>query len=351
MIRESLFGYTREGKEAKRYLLSNQLGMEVELSDFGASILAIRIPNKHGAIVDVLLGYDTLDEYYDNSCGFGAYIGRNANRIEGAQVILDGVTYQLEANSKDVNNLHSGNNRSHYQLYRAECGENTKGSYVEFFRISPHLEQGFPGNLTQRIRYTLTNDNALEISYDAVSDMATVINLTNHSYFNLSGHNSGDVLSHEMKVYSDAFLLTDENLLPTGEIASVEGTPMDFREMHTVGERIGADYEPLKLAGGYDHNYILSNDKQMKCIAWVRSPQSGIEMETWTDLCGVQVYSGNFLNSKKGKNGAIYQKHAGICFETQFYPNSCKEESFPSCVFEASEEFVSTTIYKFVVSK
>ena len=348
MIKENFFGCTKEGKAAKRYLLFNPSGMEVELSDFGATILAIRVPDKDKTPVDIMLGYDTLEEYYDNACSFGAYVGRNANRIGNAEVTLEGVTYRLEANSKGVNNLHSGSNRSHYHLYASVCGEDERGAYVEFQRVSPHLEQGFPGNLSQRIRYTLTHENGLEIQYHAVSDATTVINLTNHSYFNLSGHDSGDILSHEMEVYSDAFLLTDENLLPTGEIASVEGTPMDFRSMHTVGERIGADYEPLKLAGGYDHNYILPNDGRLKKAAWLRSPKSGIAMEVWTDLCGMQVYSGNFLNHRKGKGGVFYERNAGICFETQFYPNSCNERSFPSCVFSAGEEFSSATVYKFM---
>ena len=348
MIEKSLFGYTREGKAAYRYLMSNEAGVEVELSDFGASILAIRVPDKEGKMRDIMLGYDTLEEYYDNSCGFGAYIGRNANRIGEAKVTLDGVTYELEANQKGINNLHSGSNRSHYQLYDAGIGQDEKGDYVEFRRISPHLEQGFPGNLDQVIRYTLTREKALQIDYHAVSDATTVINVTNHSYFNLSGHDSGDVLSHELEVYSDAFLLTDANLLPTGEIAAVEGTPMDFRCRHSVREHINADYEPLKLAGGYDHNYILSNDGKMKKAAWVRSPESGISMEVWTDLCGIQIYTGNFLNHRKGKGGTYYEKQGGICFETQFYPNSCKEPSFPSCVFKAGEPFDSTTVFRFI---
>ena len=188
----------------------------------------------------------------------------------------------------------------------------------------------------------------MQIDYHAVSDATTVINLTNHSYFNLSGHNNGDVLAHELEVYSDAFLLSDENLLPTGEIASVEGTPMDFRSMHTVGERIDADFIPLKLAGGYDHNYILPNDGKLKKAAWVRSPESGISMEVWTNLCGLQIYTANGLNHKKGKGGTYYEKHGSICFETQFYPNSCKEPSFPSCIFRAGEPYDSTTIFRFV---
>lgn len=340
------WGNTKEGA-AKKYILSNENGMVVELSDFGASILALKVPDKQGTLVDVMLGYDTVDEYYDNACGFGAYIGRNANRIGEAKVEIEGLTYTLEANNKGVNNLHSGNNRSHYHLYEAEKGQCTEGEYVEFSRVSPHLEQGFPGNLNQKIRYVLTPDNALQIQYHMVSDTSTVINVTNHSYFNLSGHDRGDVLSHELIVYSDEFLLCDENLLPTGEIAKVEGTPMDFRQVHLVGERINEEFEPLRLAGGYDHNYILPNDKQMRKAAWVRSSATGIAMEVWTDLCGMQVYSGNFLNHKKGKNNTYYEKNAGICFETQFYPNSCKEKAFPSCIFGPNEVLETTTVYKF----
>lgn len=340
------FGVTREGKEASRYLLENASGMEVELSDFGAQFLAIRISDKQGKKRDVLLGYDTLEEYYDNSCGFGAYIGRNGNRIANACVTLDGVEYALEANSKG-NNLHSGNDRSHYKFYKADVGENKTESYVELHRISPHMEQGFPGNLEQRIRYTLTEQNELILDYEMQSDMITVVNPTNHSYFNLSGHDSGDVLSHELEVFADSFLLTDENLLPTGEIASVADTPMDFRTKKTVGRDIDKNYLPLQLAGGYDHNYNLKNDGNLKLAARLYSPESGIYMETYTDLCGMQVYSGNFLNNRPGKGGAIYGRRAGICFETQFYPNSCKEPKFPSCVLEAGKVFRSRTIYRF----
>lgn len=346
-VDKQFWGRTRDGQIASSYLLRNSNGMEVEVSDFGASILAIRIPDDMGEKRDVLLGYDTLEEYYDNACGFGAYIGRNANRIGNAEVTIDGVSYQLEANSHG-NNLHSGSNRSHYQFYNTIFGGEPDGDYVEFSRTSPHLEQGFPGNLQQIIRYTLTEKNELRISYCMKSDRATVINPTNHFYFNLGGHDSGDVLGHVVEVYSDSFLLTDANLLPTGEIASVEGTPMDFRKAHTVGERIGEDYEPLKLAGGYDHNYILPNDKKLKKVAKIVCPETGITMEVESDRCGMQVYSGNFLNGKHGKDGAVYRKRAGICFETQFYPNSCKQPGFPSCIFKGGEEMKSTTVYRFI---
>lgn len=346
-VKESTFGRTKEGKEIKRYLLTGKSGMEVEVTNFGACILAVRVPDENGIKRDVILGYDTLEEYYDNGCGFGAYIGRSSNRIGGAKVTLDGVTYELEDNNKG-NNLHSGSNRSHYQLYEAVCGQDEDSAYVELHRTSPSMEQGFPGNLDQSIRYTLTAQKELKITYHAVSDETTVINLTNHSYFNLGGHDSGDILDHELEIYADAFLLTDATLLPTGEIASVDGTPMDFRTMHTIGERIGADYEPLRLAGGYDHNYNLPNDGKMKKAAWVRSPKSGITMEVWTDLCGMQLYTSNGMNHKKGKGGAYYEKFAGVCFETQYYPNSCNEAKFPSCVFQAGQPYDSVTIYKFL---
>ena len=345
-IKQSEFGITRDGEKASRYLITNQSGMEVALSDFGAQLLAIRVFDKDGVKRDVLLGYDTLEEYYDNSCGFGAYIGRNGNRIANARVTIEGVEYPLEANNHG-NNLHSGNDRSHYKFYQAVTGVSEDGSFVELLRVSPHLEQGFPGNLVQKIRYTLTEQNELFIDYEMESDRTTVVNPTNHSYFNLSGHDSGDVLSHELEVYSDGFLLTDPHLLPTGEIASVEGTPMDFRVKKKVGQDIDAEYLPLRLAGGYDHNYIFENDGILKLVAKVTSPESGIYMETHTDLCGMQVYTGNFLDNKKGKDGAIYQKRAGICFETQFYPNACNEPKFPSCILEAGKKFRSRTIYKF----
>lgn len=221
------------------------------------------------------------------------------------------------------------------------------GEYVEFNRISPHLEQGFPGNLQQKIRYTVTNNNELVINYEMCSDMTTVVNPTNHTYFNLAGHDSGDVLSQELEIFSNKFLLTDKNLIPTGEIANVEGTPMDFRNKKSIGKDINADYEPLKIAGGYDHNYIFDNDKKLKLVSKMFCPKNGIYMETYTDLCGMQVYSGNFLDGVKGKNGAIYKKNAGICFETQLYPNSCNEKKFPTSIIKPDQKFISKTIYHF----
>ncbi len=339
--KKEYWALTHDGESASRYMLTNGNGMEVVLSDFGALILSISLP-VGGKMRDVVLGYDTLEEYYHNGAGFGAYIGRNGNRIGGAKVTLEGVTYELERNDHG-NNLHSGENRSCCKFYEAKEGEN----WVEFSRISPHLEQGFPGNLQQKIRYTLTEDNELKIQYSMVSDMATVINPTNHCYFNLAGQGSGDVLEHTMTIHADAFLPTDDELIPTGEVRSVAGTPFDFRTPHKVGARIDQDYESLNQAGGYDHNYCFSNDGVFKEVAVIESPNGDLTMTVSTDLCGMQVYAGNFLSGGKGKNGAIYNRRSGICFETQGYPNACNTPSFPSTVYPANTNFISQTTYKF----
>ncbi len=337
------FGITRDGNEACKYTLTNQNGMEVELSDFGALILAIRIP-VNGEMRDVCLGYDTLDEYYNNGAGFGAYVGRNGNRIAGAQVTIDGIRYELEKNNNG-NNLHSGEDRSYYKFYQSVVCGDEDGVCVEFSRVSPHMEQGFPGNLQQSIRYVLTDSNELIIKYRMVSDRETVINPTNHCYFNLQG--SGDVLSHTMTLYADFFLPTDDELIPTGEVRSVAGTPFDFRTPHTIGERIDDDYEPLNQGGGYDHNYCFPNDGKQKLVAELQSPDKAVTMTVTTDLCGMQVYAGNFLNSVQGKDRAIYNRRNGICFETQGWPNACNNPTFPSTIYPAHKEFKSQTTYAY----
>ena len=345
-MKKICFGITKDGQQASKYVLQNAKGMEVEVSDFGALVLAIRIPDNKGNVRDVVLGFDTMEEYYDISTGFGAYIGRNANRIEGANLVIDNIEYQLDVNN-GKNNLHSGLDRSHCKLYQAVYGENEVESYVELSRTSPHMEQGFPGDLEQKICYTLTDKNEFIIDYEMTSNRTTVVNPTNHSYFNLNGHNRGNILAHELEIYSKEFLLTDEQLIPTGEIASVLGTPMDFTSKKEIGRDIEAAYEPLVVAGGYDHNYIFENDGKIKHFATFSSRESGIEMKVFSDMCGMQIYTGNFLDGEKGKEGAIYERHAGICFETQFYPNACKQPKFPTSILPAGKMFRSRTIYKF----
>lgn len=346
MIREFDFGITKEGKTAKRYVLENSKGTQIEVSNFGALVLSIKLYDKSNTKRDIVLGFANLEDYYDTSTGFGAYVGRNANRIKDALVTIEGIQYQLDANNNG-NNLHSGYDRSHCKLYDAKCGENESGSFVEFFRISPHMEQGFPGNLKQTIRYILTEQNEFQIEYDMISDQTTVVNPTNHTYFNLNGHDSGTILEHEMEVWSDGFLETDETLIPTGKILNVEGTPMDFQKRKSVGKDILSNYQPLLIANGYDHNYIFKNDGEMKKMATLYGIQSGIVMTVYSDLCGLQIYSGNFLNGEIGKNKAIYEKQDGICFETQFYPNACNEPTFPSSILKAGKKYQSKTIYQF----
>lgn len=345
MLKQKSFGITKDGEKASRFILENSTGMCVEVSDFGALVLSISFPDRWGNMRDVVLGFENLEDYYNNDTGLGAYIGRNANRIEGANVTIEGVEYVLDANNNG-NNLHSGFDRSHYKFYRSKFGENKEGNFVEFSRTSPHMEQGMPGNLKQKIRYMLTEKSEFIIDYEMVSDKTTVVNPTNHSYFNLDGHDSGTILRHEMEIYSDGFLNTDRNSIPTGEIINVTNTPMDFRYRKEIGKDIDSGYLPLIIARGYDHNYVFSNDRKLKKVAKLYASDSGITMAVFSDLCGLQVYSGNFLNEEKGKAGAIYQKRSGICFETQFYPNSCKEPGFPSCILPAGKVFRSRTVYQ-----
>ncbi len=336
---------TRNGQQAHKYILTNDNGMEVTLSDFSASILDICLP-VGGQLRSVALGYDTLEEYYQEGPEFAGFVGRNGNRIAHGRVTLDGVTYQLEINNNG-HNLHSGHRRSYNEFYAAATGEEADSVWVAFSRVSPHMEQKFPGNLEQTVRYTLTKDNAVVIDYHMVSDMTTVINPTNHTYFNLMGHSSGTVLAHRLAIYADAFLPTDDTLIPTGEIRSVENTPFDFRAPKAVGQQIEEDYEPLHQAGGYDHNFCFANDGVYKQVARLWSPDDSVCMSVFTDRCGMQLYTGNFLDGRKGKNGARYQCRNGLCLETQVYPNGCNTPGFPSSVQPAGVPFVSRTAYQF----
>ena len=342
------FGKTREGEDAHLYTMRNKRGMELVLSDFGAIIRNLVVLDKDKKPLDVVLGLETIEDYYDNDEGFGSFIGRNANRLGGAKVVISGKTYELEKND-GPNNLHSGSDKSHYKLYQAEVLESDDCASVEFVRRFADGEQGFPGNLDVTVTYCLTEEDELVIDYYAVSDADTVVNLTNHSYFNLNGHSSGTILGHDLVVLADAFTPTGDDLIPTGEIRSVEGTPMDFRKKKAIGLEIDADYAPLKQAGGYDHNYVLAMEKgEQRKAAVLSSDVSGISMEVYTDLPGLQVYSGNFISGKRGKDGAFYKKRDGICFESQFFPNAANEPKFQTSILPAGAEFESTTKYKFV---
>ena len=350
-IQKESFGLTREGLQVSRYILSNDNGMEVHFTDYGANIIKIIVADKDGQLDDIALGYDNVSDYEDNDPGFGSFIGRHANRIKDGSFELNNVIYNLEKNDGN-NNLHGGSIGYNKLVYDVATFKVEDTVSIEFSRTSPHMEQGFPGNLDIKVRYTITKDNSLIIDYYAVSDQDTVVNLTNHSYFNLSGHNSGSILDHKVWIKSDSFTLTDNELIPTGEVADLTDTPMDFRELKALGKDIEVDYEPLLFAGGYDHNYILKKEtKQVEKVATLVEDKTGRVMDVYTDLPGMQLYTGNFIDNERGKEGIIYNKRDGVCFETQYYPNSINIAEFPSCILKAGEEYKTTTIYKFSIKE
>ena len=343
-ILTSNFGRTKDGAEVTKYTITNSRGLSVSALDYGAVITNLVVPDKDGTPADIVLGYDDVAGYEVNGCFFGAFIGRHGNRIGGAEFTLDGTVYKLEKNDGE-NNLHGGTPGYHQVMYQASAGDDS----VTFTRVSPDMEQGYPGNLSISLTYTLTEENELRIDYEAKSDKDTLCNLTNHSYFNLKGHDGGDITDHKVWIKANGFTATSKDLIPDGNIVDVTGTPMDFRRKKAVSQDINADYEPLIMAGGDDHNYVLDKrEGEIEKVAEVSEDTSGRTMEVYTDLPGMQMYSGNFIVKEDGKGGACYTKRTGICFETQFFPNSVNIPSFPSCVLKAGEDFRSTTIYKFV---
>ena len=339
------FGMGAKGEKATLYTFENANGMVMEVSDFGATLYALMVPDKNGNLIDVVLGYDTPEGYMGPSgTGFGATIGRNGNRIGKAQFTLNGKTYKLDPNNNG-NNLHSGYDYYHYRMWEVK---GTTENSITLSLYSPNGDQGYPGALDVEVTYTLTDNNELCIDYNGKVDADTIVNMTNHSYFNLNGHASGNILEHELWMDADAFTATDELLIPTGEIVPVEGTPMDFRVKKTVGRDIEEQYEALIFGGGYDHNWCLNNHGEFAKVIELSSDLSGIAMEVYTDLPGVQVYSGNFLKEEPGKDGIVYKHRQGICFETQHYPDAINHDNFPSPIVKKGEEYRTRTVYKFV---
>lgn len=343
-MKKELFGKVAD-REVFLYTLENENGVKVVLSDFGALIIKICVPDSKGDVVDVCLGYDTLAEYEVNGNFYGAVIGPNANRIGNAQYTLNGVTYQLDAND-GVNNLHS-----HRQLgvHKRVWDAQEKDGGILFTLEVKDGEMGFGGNKTLQVFYEVTKDNELRITYDADSDQETVINMTNHCYFNLDGQGAGSIVSHKLQLFASAYTPTDAGSIPVGEIAPVAGTPMDFTTEHRIGERIDADFEQLKMAGGYDHNWVCDGcDGTVRKIAVVKNDAESRTMEVYTDLPGVQFYAGNFMTPEKGKDGCGYDYRGGLALETQFYPDTPNKPQFPSSVFGPERHYHTTTVYKFI---
>ncbi len=344
-IRKELFGKTESGKEIYRYWLENENGMKAGIINYGAILVNLIVPDEKGNKDDVVLGYDTLEPYFTNGCFFGAVIGPNANRIGKASFMLEGKKCQLHVND-GANNLHSHEALGyHKRVWDVSEGDN---------EIILSLEDkdgcmGFPGNKKIQVIYSVSKDNELILKYEAESDQATIINLTNHTYFNLAGHNKGKIYDHELELKASAYTPADAGSIPTGEIAKVADTPFDFTRKTRIGERIDTDNGQLKMAGGYDHNWAIDGaDGTIKEFATVSDPVSGRKMKAYTDLPGVQFYAGNFITKQAGKMGAIYEERSGLCLETQYFPDAPNKPDFPSSFLKPGEKYKSTTIYKFI---
>ena len=332
--------------EYKTFELTNKNGMKVKVTEFGAVLMQVIVPAKDGSLKDVVMGFDNPEDYRGNEAFFGATVGRNANRIKDARFTIDGVEYQLAAND-GPNNLHSDKDKGFHMVHWDGVFNEAENS-VTFSYVSPDGENGFPGEAKMKVTYRLDDENGLEIHYEGECDKKTVLNCTNHSYFNLSGDLTTSIHDHELKLNCSHYTPVVEGAIPTGEIADVKGTVFDFTEFRKIGANIDDDVEQLKLVQGYDHNFVIdhktgSYDK----IAEARCERSGIKMEVYTDLPGVQFYAGNVTGPQKGKDGVLYGKRQSFCLETQYFPNSINQENFESPVFGAGKKYDTRTKYKF----
>ena len=343
------FGKTGDGKQVDLYVLTNKNGVEADVTNFGAAVVSLKVPDRHGKTDDVVLGYDDLDGYLHDKSYFGATVGRYANRIAHGKFTLNGTTYTLAKNDGE-NHLHGGVQGFNKVVWEAKDVSTADAAALQLNYLSKDGEEGYPGNLSVQVTYTLTNNNELKIDYAATTDKDTVLNLTHHSYFNLAGQGKGDILQHQLLLHASRFTPVDATLIPTGEIRSVKGTPLDFASATAIGSRIGQDDDQLKLGHGYDHNFVLDGGTGGAPVlaAQVYEPSSGRVMEVWTTQPGIQLYSGNFLNDTiRGKSGSTYQRRAAFCLETQHFPDSPNKPNFPSTILKVGGQFKSSTTYKF----
>jgi len=337
------------GKPTALYVLKNDKGMEVCITNYGGRVAAIMVPDRNGKMTDVVLGYDNISAYTSTRGNFGALIGRYGNRIAKGLFTLDGVEYNLPKNNNG-NTLHGGPEGFDTKVWDAK---QIDAKTLELYYLSVDGEAGFPGNLNVKVTYTLTDDNALDIRYDATTDKPTVVNLTNHSYFNLSGIAGSNIMDHLILINADRYTPVDDVLIPTSELAPVEGTPMDLRQLTLIGSKIDEPFEQLVLGRGFDHNWVLNTGCDIAKLACkVVSQVSGIVMEVYTNEPGVQFYAGNFMSGKDtGKFGVVYPHRGALCLETQHYPDSPNQPDFPSTVLRPGEKYLSQCIYKFTVEK
>lgn len=340
------FGTAKCGRDVYAYTLSNANGMQAKIINFGANLVSLLVPDKNGEVEDIVLGYDKLEDYYGNGNFFGATIGPCANRTAGASYEIDGKTYQMDANDGE-NNLHSHMEEGyHKRVWDVIEGTDSITLTLE----GKDGEMGFPGNKKVSMTFTLSDDNALKLSYHGTSDANTIVNLTNHTYFNLSGHKAGIIEDHLLKINASNYTPVVPGSIPTGKIVPVAGTPMDFTEMKPIGQDINADCEQLKIGQGYDHNFVIDGaDGTLKEIAEVTDPKSGRKMKVFTDLPGVQFYAGNCIGGDEvGKDNTAYGPRKGFCLETQYFPDNIHHPNFPQAVFGPGKDYKSVTVYQFV---
>lgn len=345
-VKTTLWGKTAAGADVHLYTLRTASGLEARITDWGGIIVAISAPDRKGQFADVVLGFDSLAPYLEKHPFFGCITGRCANRIGEATFTLDAVQYHVTANS-GKNHIHGGKEGFDKKLWKAAPFEKKEVAGVELSYTSADGEEGYPGTLANKVTYTLSDDGTLTVDYVATTDKPTIVNLTNHCYFNLAGEGSGNVLGHELTIPAAQYTATDAELISTGELADLAGTPLDFSTPHLIGERIHADFKPLIQGIGYDHNYVLTGGAGMKLAARVKDPASGRVMEVRTTQPAVQLYTGNHLKDVKGKGGHVYQMRDGFCLETQHYPDSPNHPQFPSITLRPGETYHQTTSFKF----
>jgi aldose 1-epimerase len=351
-LKKALFGKTTDGQHVDLYTLTNAHGMEVAITNYGGTVVSIRVPDRSGKFADVVLGFDNFNGYLSNTPFFGVVVGRYGNRIAKARFTLDGHEYHLAAND-DGNTLHGGLRGFDKKIWKARDVSTKEMPALELTYLSRDGEEGYPGNLAATVTYSLTPKNELKIDYTATTDKPTVLNLTNHSYFNLGGQGEGDALSHLMMINADRFTPVDATLIPTGELKSVAGTPLDFRKPTAIGARIDAQDQQIQFCRGYDHNFVLNHkDGELGVAGRVTDPSSGRVLEVLTTEPGVQFYTGNFLDGTvHGKGGKAYAHRSAFCLETQHFPDSPNHPDFPMTVLRPGERFQSTTVFRFSVAK
>lgn len=348
-MEKRLFGKTADGTEVEIYTLCSLGGIEATISAYGGAIVSLQAPDAHGRRGDVVLGYGSLEGYLTDAAFMGPILGRHANRISKGRFTLNGTVYDLVRNNGE-NHLHGGWKGFDKRVWRARDVSSSEGDSLELTYVSKDKEEGYPGNLSARVVYTLGHDNELKIEYFATSDQDTVVNLTNHTYFNLAGHDSGDVLKHQLMINADRFTPTDAGSIPTGELRSVEGTPFDFRQPMAIGLRLKDGDQQMAYGHGYDQNFVLNRagESSLSLAARVLEARSGRVLEVRTTEPGLQLYCGNFLDgSIRGKGGVAYQRNQGFCLETQHFPDAPNQPGFPSTVLKAGARFRSTTLFRF----